>query len=102
LGEIVSYSGIVVRADPAGLAKVADRLNDLPGVQVHQKHPESGRVVLTLEAGTADEEVAGLRRIQTIPGVVSADLVYHRLPHHDDAEADDQSSQHTSTQRGEI
>lgn len=98
----MSYSGIVVRADPAGLAKVADRLNDLPGVQVHQKHPESGRVVLTLEAGTADEEVAGLRRIQTIPGVVSADLVYHRLPHHDDAEADDQSSQHTSTQRGEI
>ena len=32
----------------------------------------------------------------------AADLVYHRLPHHDDAEADDQSSQHTSTQRGEI
>ena len=98
----MSYSGIVVRANPAGLAEVAERLVELPGVQVHQKHPESGRVVLTLEARTSDEEVAGLRRIQTIPGVVSADLVYHRSPHDDDAEADDQSSQHTSTQRGEI
>lgn len=98
----MSYSGIVVRADPAGLAEVADRLVELPGVRVHQKHPESGRMVLTLEAGTADEEVAGLRRIQTIPGVVSADLVYHRLPQDDDPEGVDQSSPNTSTQRGEI
>ena len=98
----MSYSGIVVRADPKGLAEVADRLVALPGVQVHQRHAESGRMVLTLEAGTPDEEVAGLRRIQTVPGVVSADLVYHRLPRDEESDGDAKTPPNTGAQRGEI
>ena len=98
----MSYSGIVVQADPSGLAEVAERLVGLPGVQIHQKHPETGRMVLTLEAGTGDEEVAGLRRIQKVPGVVTADLVYHRLPRESDQDADEQPSQNTVPKRGEI
>ncbi len=81
---------------------MADRLAKLPGVQVHQRHAESGRVILTLEARTADEEVAGLRRVQIVPGVVSADLVYHRLPRDGEPDGDDQPPPNTRTQRGEI
>jgi nitrate reductase NapAB chaperone NapD len=75
----LSYSGILVRARPAGLPDLAARLAALPGVRVHQQDPARGRLVLTLAAETADEEVEGLRRIQRLPGVISADLVYHRL-----------------------
>jgi nitrate reductase NapD len=75
----VSYSGIVVRTQPARMADLVPELSALPGVRVHQEDPATGRLVLTLEATSVDEEIEGLRRIQRLPGVVSADLVYHRL-----------------------
>ncbi len=75
----MSFSGILVRAVPAELSVIAQRLGALSGVRVHQTDPEGGRLVLTLEASSGDEEINGLRRIQQVPGVVSADLVYHRI-----------------------
>jgi nitrate reductase NapD len=75
----MSFSGILVRALPSQVPALAPRLDALAGVRVHQTDPESGRLIVTLEAGSTDDEVAGLRRIQQVPGVVSADLVYHRI-----------------------
>lgn len=76
----MSYSGIVVCTRPDRLADLALSLSDLPGVQVHQRDTATGRLVVTLEAGSVDDEIRGLRQIQSFPGVVSADLVYHCLP----------------------
>lgn len=95
----LSYSGIVVRARPAALAELAPGLSELPGVQIHQQDADSGRLVLTLEAASVDEEIEGLRRIQCFPGVISADLVYHRLPA--DADRSNQPLQTPDSQRGE-
>jgi nitrate reductase NapD len=75
----LSYSGILVHARPGDLDVLAARLAALPAVRVHQRDAETGRLVLTLEADTVDDEIQGLRRIQQTEGVVSADLVYHRL-----------------------
>ena len=75
----MSYSGILVRAVPGDQSALASRLDALEGTRVHQQDPDGGRLVLTLEAVTVDEEIEGLRRIQREPGVISADLVYHRV-----------------------
>ena len=75
----MTCSGILVHAEPGDLSPLADALARLPGTQVHQQDPATGRLVLTLDAPTTNDEVDGLRRIQQTPGVVSASLVYHRL-----------------------
>ena len=49
-----------------------EALRALPGVEVHQV--EAGRAVVTQETGEQEE---GLRRIQALPGVLHAELVYH-------------------------
>ncbi len=82
----MSFSGILVHAEPGDLSPLADALARLPGTQVHQQDPATGRLVLTLDAPTTNDEVDGLRRIQQTPGVVSASLVYHRLGADDAAE----------------
>jgi nitrate reductase NapD len=81
----VSCSGIVVRIPPDRLAATLPELSALPGVRVHQQDPATGRLVLTLEAASIDDEIEGLRRIQRLPGVASAELVYHRLREDDPA-----------------
>ena len=94
----MSFSGILVRAVPSDVSDVAQRLHRLDGVRVHQTDSDSGRLVLTLEAVTPDQEIDGLRRIQRVPGVVSADLVYHRIAE-DGLEASTDSAPGASTAR---
>ena len=47
----------------------------IPGAEVHATSP-IGKLVVTIEAGTADEIVDKVSRIQRIDGVLSAALVY--------------------------
>ena len=75
----MTFSGILVHTEPGDLASLAETLDRLPGTRVHQQDPATGRLVLTLDAPTVNDEVDGLRRIQQVPGVVSASLVYHRI-----------------------
>jgi nitrate reductase NapAB chaperone NapD len=91
-GEPVTFSGILVNAAPGDLAPLANELERLPGTRVHQQDPATGRLVLTLEAPTVNDEVDGLRRIQQVPGVISANLVYHRIGAGDPAAADGSSA----------
>jgi nitrate reductase NapD len=97
----LSYSGIVVRVRPAALAELAPGLSELPGVRIHQQDTDSGRLVLTLEAESVDEEIEGLRQIQRFPGVISADLVYHRLPTDTGSNRPNQPLRTPDSQRGE-
>ena len=97
----MSYSGIVVRAQPASLTGLVKALADLPGIEVHQSDPATSRLILTLEAASVDDEIEGLRRVQRVPGVVSADLVYHRLQGGDEPAATSPSSPTPSAQQGD-
>ena len=68
-------AGLVVHAMPLRLAAVRDAVCALPGACVHGESPQ-GKLVVTLEADGADPLLATLHHIQTMPGVVSASLVY--------------------------
>jgi nitrate reductase NapD len=73
----VNVSGVLVVVPAAETEAAVEALGGLPGVEVHHTHPETGRVVVTLEAESISDEVEGLRRIKALPTVVLAEMVYH-------------------------
>lgn len=73
----MNVSSIVVRVAPSGVAGCVQRLAAMPGVEVQFTDVDQGRIVLTQESQTTDEQEAGLRRIQALPGLLSAELVCH-------------------------
>ena len=73
----MNVSSVVVRVTPAGAADGVRRLESLPGVEVRYMDLPRGRIVVTQETRTTDEQEAGLRRIQALPGLLSAELVCH-------------------------
>lgn len=97
----MSISGLVVCTKPASLAALATRLSAMPGLKVHQRDPATGRIVVTLEAASVDEEIEGVQRIRSLPDVVSADLVYHRVAGESDTSPARQPGRTPGTQRGE-
>jgi nitrate reductase NapD len=73
----MNVSSVVVRVAPAGVADGVRLLERLPGVEVQFTDVPRGRIVATQESATTDEQEAGLRRIQALPGLLSAELVCH-------------------------
>jgi len=73
----VNVSGVLVVVPKAETDAIVEALGALPGVEVHHTHPETGRIVVTLEAESISDEVEGLRRIKALPEVVLAEMVYH-------------------------
>lgn len=72
-----SVSGLVVTTRCEDLAAVAEILNDRSGVEVHAGDPRSGRLVVVQEGTSVEDHQDGLREIQALPGVLTADLVIH-------------------------
>lgn len=72
-----SVSGLCVTARPADLEAVRAMLDSLPGVEVQASDPARGRLVMTQDCASVEEHQAGLREIQALPGVLTADLVIH-------------------------
>ncbi len=73
----MNVSSVVVRLAPDDVAEGVRRLGGLPGVEVRFTDAARGRIVVTQETLTTDEQEAGLRRIQALPGFLSAELVCH-------------------------
>ena len=73
----MNISSIVVHVAPSGLAEGVRRLGVLPGVEVQYTDAARGRIVVTQESGTTEEQEDGLRLIQALPGLLSAELVCH-------------------------
>ena len=73
----MNISAILVVVPAADVDAATARLEALPGVEVRHSDPATGRLLALQEAETVDAEVAGLRRIQALPGVVLAEMVYH-------------------------
>lgn len=75
-------AGVLVRTRASDAQRVAARLADVPGTEVHAATLD-GKLVITLEApeaGTLSERLADL---PLVPGVLSAVLVYE---HHEPLE----------------
>lgn len=75
-------SSLVVHAKPDHLDTVAARLVT-EGCEVHARSPQ-GKLVITLEAADQGSLNDSLTRIQLLPGVLAATLVFHHVD--DDAE----------------
>ncbi len=75
----MNISGILVVVSPSELEAGMAALKGLPGVEVHHTDAATGRIVVTQEAGTVNDEVEGLKRIKALPGVAMAEMVYHYL-----------------------
>ena len=75
----MKVSGILVVAPTGKLDSVVEALEALPGVDVHHRHRETGRIVVTIEAPSVHEEVEGLRRIKALPDVILAEMVHHHF-----------------------
>ena len=75
VAEELHIVSLVVHAAPRRLEWVAGRIAELPEVILHASSP-SGKLVVTLEAATADAIRQSVSRIQRIDGVLSAALVY--------------------------
>ncbi|MHC5012600.1 MAG: chaperone NapD [Planctomycetota bacterium] len=72
----MQYSEILLRTPPDRVACKIDRLEALPGVEVHHRHPESGRIVIVQESATVQAQEPMLRRIQDLSDTAVAELVY--------------------------
>lgn len=73
----MNLSGVAVTTTSDCLPDVARALAQLPGVEVFRTDAASGRIVAVIEAESVAAEVDAFKRIQALPHVVSADLVYH-------------------------
>lgn len=72
----MNISGVLVHARPEQTEAVREQLVKIPGVEVHAITPE-GRVVVTIEAGTAGQMADTVVRCQETKGVISAAMIYH-------------------------
>ena len=73
--EEVHISSLVVHATPKRVQNVEDVIAAMPGAQVHGSSP-NGKLVVTLDASSADEMLSKITAVQRIDGVLSAALVY--------------------------
>ena len=80
----MNLSGILVLVPPAQTQSTITSLNAFRGVQVHYQDPAAGRIVLVQEAESTGAEIEGLKRIQALPKVLSAALVYHYFEDEDE------------------
>ncbi len=75
----MNISGILVVVNPEHVDAMVGRLGQLDGVDVYYIDAPNGRIVITQEAETINDEVAGLQRIRALPGIILAEMSYHNF-----------------------
>jgi nitrate reductase NapD len=83
----MNISGILVVVPPEHTRATIDRLQALPGIDVHHTDAASGRIVITQEAENITAEIDGLKRIRALPDIILAEMSYHYFG--EDAESPD-------------
>jgi len=74
----MNISGVLVHAYPQQVSAVGESLIQLPGVEVHGNN-DDGRIVVTVEQDDANQMSDVLTHMQTLPGVLSASMIYHQF-----------------------
>ena len=75
----MNISGILVVVSPQRVDSMVEQLKQLDGIDVHHVDASTGRIVITQEAETISDEVAGLKRIRALPGIILAEMSYHNF-----------------------
>jgi nitrate reductase NapD len=68
-------ASLVVHAAARSAERVAAAIAAMPGARVHASAP-TGKLVVTLEASSAEQVLSCVRRIEATAGVLSAALVF--------------------------
>ena len=90
----VHVAGVVVHAYPDAVPHVTQAVRALPGADVHAASRD-GKLVVTLEAPDDASIAAAIVRLQTLPGVLTAALVYQHSASASDMDAEVDLEDHT-------
>ncbi|MEN6588004.1 MAG: chaperone NapD [Sulfuricella sp.] len=71
-------SGVVVHARPGRAAQAHQQLSAVAGVEVHVSDVE-GKLIVTLEQENEQSTVDTFGRLNELPDVLSATMVYHHF-----------------------
>lgn len=71
----MNVSSIVVQALPENVEKVVESLKANEECDYHFHDKEKGKIIVTIEGESVDEEIQKLKVVQRIPHVVSADMM---------------------------
>ncbi len=71
----MNLSSVVVLTRPEHLSLVLDSIKSSDDCEYHL-HDEKGRIIVTIEGKDTEEEVGKLKRIQALPHVISAEMVF--------------------------
>jgi len=86
-------SSIVVHARPDAADDIAHSIERMPGAEIHQRVAGS-KLIVTLETGNTGEILQHMERINDLPGVISAALVYHHWEPVSEAESEADHESH--------
>ena len=73
--EDFNVSSLVVLCVPSAIARLWEAINAISGAECHYKD-ESGKIIVTLESQSIEEEIKLLKRIEGLEGVISAQMIY--------------------------
>ena len=73
--ENYNVSGVVILCQPSDVKRIQEAAETLEGVESHFCD-ESGKIVVTLETNSIDNEIKMIKQLESIPGVISAQMVY--------------------------
>jgi nitrate reductase NapD len=88
----MNISGVLIHARPENCAKVKQQLEQVAGVEVHTS-TDDGKLIVTVEASADRTAADTVYKLQDMPGVISASMVYHHFE--DDAELEQEGSYET-------
>ena len=71
----MNVSSIVVRTTPENINAVMDEIDSIDLCEVHFHDPE-GKIVVTIEGESVHDQVELMKRIQDLPFVLNANLMY--------------------------
>ena len=71
----MNISSIVVQTKPEFIDQVVELLKSSDFCEYHF-HKDSGHIIVTLEGSGIEEEIKKLKKLQALPNVISAEMVY--------------------------
>jgi len=90
MGDLLHISGLSVVPRPNQFDEAANAIEEMTGAEVFARDPEANRLVVVQDLPNIEAHMEGLRRIQALPQVVVAELVYH----HSEADEKTKDSSH--------
>lgn len=73
----MNLSSVIVIPHPEHIEAVRQRVQELPGVELHAVSPE-GKMIVTVEADDDKATVQTYELISQLEGVLSASMVFHQ------------------------